>query len=248
MTEDVSRRRVLEASSTLVGGLFVTNWFSTETDSSITGWVTKGNEAEIDGAEGTVETFRHYGSSLCNDGDAFTCRTCDDAVFYLLVPSGSGRPTVGDTYRFRKTGERSLCGNFQVSLRETDSCGNSTPTTTETETTETDTTTETETTTETTTDTTTTETETTTDTTTETTTDTTTTETTTDTTTTETTTDTTTTETTTDTTTETTTDTTTTETETTTDTTTETETTTTETPTDTTTTETTTEDEETTAE
>ncbi|NEU56287.1 hypothetical protein [Halorussus sp. MSC15.2] len=201
MTEDVSRRRVLEASSTLVGGLFVTDWFSTGTDSSITGWVTKGNEDEIDGADGTVETFRHYGSSLCNDGDAFTCRTCDDAVFYLLVPSRSGRPTVGDTYRFRSTGERSLCGNFQVSLRETDSCEDSTPTTTETETTtETDTTTtETETTTETTTDTTTTET----------TTETTTTETTTETTTTETTTETTTTETTT---TETPTDTTTTET------------------------------------
>lgn len=135
--ENVSRRRVLESSGAVLGGVFTTDsrdLFGQNLDSAIEGWITKGNRTAIAERRATVESFRHTGSSLCNDGDVYACRTCTDVEFYLLVPSGRSQPSVGETYRFDLTGRNNRCGNFQVKLSEADSCGSSaeTPTTTDT--------------------------------------------------------------------------------------------------------------------
>ena len=186
--EDVSRRRVLGLSAALLGGKStpaVGQFLGRQSDPVAEGWVTKGDRATIAERRATIDSFRYNGASLCNDGDVFECRTCSGVAFFLLVPSGSTEPTVGETYRFSPTGKDNTCGNFQVELFEANSCGDSTELAagnadeTETTTTQTETSTTETTTTETTTDTTTT-----TETTTTETTDTTTTETTTDTTTT----------------------------------------------------------------
>jgi hypothetical protein len=174
--EDVSRRRVLGLSAALLGGKStpaVGQFLGRQSEPVAEGWVTKGDRDTIADRRATIDSFRYKGSSLCNDGDVFQCRTCHGVEFFLLVPSGSPEPTVGEAHRVSPTGKDNACGNFQVELFEADSCGDSTgssPKTTEntseTETTTTETTT-TDTTTETTTDTTdTTATETTTDTTT----------------------------------------------------------------------------------
>lgn len=184
--ENVSRRRVLKLSAGVLGGGSASRsrqFLGQRSDPTVEGWITKGDEATIAETRATIESFRHSGSSLCNDGDVFKCRTCSGVEFFLLVPSESSQLTVGETYRFSPTGKENTCGNFQVGLFEANPCGRSAEPTvrsdapaTETTTTETTTETPTETTTETTTTETTT-TETTTDTTTTSTTETTTTET-----------------------------------------------------------------------
>lgn len=136
--ENVSRRRVLESSGAVLGGVFTTDsqdLLGQNLDSAIEGWITKGNRTAIAERRATVESFRHTGSSLCNDGDVYACRTCTDVEFYLLVPSGRSQPSVGETYRFDPTGRNNRCGNFQVELSEADSCGSSAETSTTTDTT-----------------------------------------------------------------------------------------------------------------
>ena len=126
MRGDVSRRRVLEAGGVLFSGGFLTKSGSVDANrqsSVIEGWVTKGSRTDIAGEDGTVESFRYFGSSLCNDGDVFACQTCTGAEFYLLVSLDSTSPTVGETYRFRQTGKNNICGNFPVRLLKPGSCG-----------------------------------------------------------------------------------------------------------------------------
>lgn len=168
MLENVSRRRVLESSGAVLGGVLATDsrWLLAQNFEAVTeGWITKGDQTEIGDERATIQSFQHTGSSLCNDGDVYKCQTCTDVEFYLLVPSNSPQPTVDETYRFSPTEENNRCGNFQVELFEANPCGiaaetistmeTSTNTTTTTEE-PTDTTTTTETSTDTTTDTTTT--------------------------------------------------------------------------------------------
>ena len=145
MTNEVSRRKILNTGGALLGGIFsMGSGRSASTDTGITGWITKGSKADIAGVDGTVQSFRHVGSSLCNDGNIFACRTCTGVEFFLLVPARSRSPTVGETYQFRPTGAENFCGNFRVRLLEAGSCGHSTPTTGEHQTgTATETTTET---------------------------------------------------------------------------------------------------------
>jgi hypothetical protein len=150
MADEISRRRVLATGGSLLGGVFATDGTpleATDTSTEIIGWVTKGPKERIVGEDATVESFRHLGTSLCNDGETFECRTCDGVTFFLLVVANSSSPNVGETYRFRPTGADNFCGNFEVELLRRESCTDSSPTPTETATEE-PTTTETTTTTE----------------------------------------------------------------------------------------------------
>lgn len=137
MRENVSRRRVLTLSGAFLSGVSMTDahqLFTQPSDSTIEGWITKGEKMAIAETRATIERFQYLGSSLCNDGDVFECRTCPGVEFYLLVPSDSPQPTVSETYRFSTTGEDNECGNFRVQLLEANSCENSTETTTTTST------------------------------------------------------------------------------------------------------------------
>jgi Zn finger protein HypA/HybF involved in hydrogenase expression len=130
--ENVSRRRVLESSVAVLGSISVTDSHRLlqSFDSTIEGWVTKGDQTAIAGEKAVIESFRHIGSSLCNDGKVYECRTCAGVEFYLLVPSDSSQPTVDATYRFSPTGRENGCENFQVELSGASSCESAESTTT----------------------------------------------------------------------------------------------------------------------
>lgn len=125
MTDEISRRSVLGAASAVFGTGSVSNLWAQDPDTSrrgITGWVTQGSPSDVSGQKGVVETFRYSGSSLCNDGSVYRCRTCAGAEFYLLVPTNGPQPTAEITYRFVPTGETNVCRNFQVTLFDADPC------------------------------------------------------------------------------------------------------------------------------
>ncbi|WP_135807053.1 hypothetical protein [Halorussus marinus] len=128
MTDDISRRRVLELGGAVLGGGFATGTTGADQaqfEAEIQGWVIRGDRTEITGRVSVVEAFQHRGMNLCNDGKVYRCRTCERVAFYLLVANGASEPTPGDRYRVESTGEESRCGNVRVRLRAGAECGDS---------------------------------------------------------------------------------------------------------------------------
>lgn len=125
MTEDISRRRLLELGGAILGGSAAAGAAGADraqSDTVIRGWVMEDERRKIADRVGVVEEFQHRGLNLCNDGKVYRCRTCEGFEFHLLVTRGASVPTAGDTYRFESTDRESGCGNFQVRLREATGC------------------------------------------------------------------------------------------------------------------------------
>lgn len=123
MAEHVSRRRVLALSGAAFGLSPTDSQTTTSTDEPVVdGWVTKGRKSRIAAHKAVVEDIEDPGSTLCNGGELYRCRTCSGDAFYLLVGFGTPQPSVGDVYRFDPTGNDNWCGNFEVRLSETGPC------------------------------------------------------------------------------------------------------------------------------
>lgn len=120
VTGQITRRDVLERTGALLGGVSGAGGqliAGASADSEIGGWVTKGSRAEIGGQSVEIEGIEDPGTTMCNTGELYRCRTCTGVECYLLVGFGTPQPSVGSTYRFVPTDEGNWCGNFQVELQ-----------------------------------------------------------------------------------------------------------------------------------